>query len=214
MDRRNFLKSLGVGILAAAGGALTIRRSKASELMSESGKEFKGVLVDTTRCIGCRSCEEGCAQVHDLPIPDIADNSVFKEKRDTSTTQLTVVNRYKTEKGIIFVKRQCMHCGQPGCVAACLVKAMQKHVWAAGTAWSRAPSIYQSLNTIAGTLGSESAISAGKSGLPREESLPALRPVQRRHYSSGQRGSSSRNREGGSFVNLKNMSTIFTERMK
>ncbi len=96
-------------------------------MVSESGKEFKGVLVDTTRCIGCRSCEEACAQVHDLPVPNIGDESVFKEKRDTSTTQLTVVNRYKTDKGTFFVKRQCMHCGQPGCVAACLVKAMQKH---------------------------------------------------------------------------------------
>lgn len=127
MDRRRFLKSLGVGILGAAGGALTARRSKASEMVSESGKEFKGVLVDTTRCIGCRSCEEACAEVHGLPVPDIGDNSVFKEKRDTSTTQLTVVNRYETERGAFFVKRQCMHCGQPGCVAACLVKAMQKH---------------------------------------------------------------------------------------
>ena len=127
MDRRSFLKSLGIGILGAAGGSLTARSSKAAEMESDSGKEFKGVLVDTTRCIGCRSCEEACAQVHDLPIPDISDNSVFKEKRDTSTTQLTVVNRYKTDKGVFFVKRQCMHCGQPGCVAACLVKAMQKH---------------------------------------------------------------------------------------
>lgn len=127
MDRRSFLKSLGVGILGAAGGALTARRSKASEMVSESGKEFKGVLVDTTRCIGCRSCEEACAEVHGLPVPNISDNSVFQEKRDTSTTQLTVVNRFETEKGPFFVKRQCMHCGQPGCVAACLVKAMQKH---------------------------------------------------------------------------------------
>lgn len=127
MDRRRFLKSLGVGMLGAAGTALTARRLHAAEYSSESGEEFKGVLVDTTRCIGCRSCEEACAAAHDLPAPDIGDESVFKEKRDTSTTQLTVVNRYKTDKGIFFVKKQCMHCGQPGCVAACLVKAMKKH---------------------------------------------------------------------------------------
>jgi formate dehydrogenase iron-sulfur subunit len=125
MDRRGFLKSLGVGILGAAGTALTANRLNAQE--SSGGKEFKGVLVDTTRCIGCRSCEEACAEAHDLPVPDIGDESVFKEKRDTSITQLTVVNRYKTEKGVVFAKKQCMHCGQPGCVAACLVKAMKKH---------------------------------------------------------------------------------------
>jgi len=126
MDRRRFLKSLGAGILGAAGTALTAGRPNAAELISESGKEFKGVLVDTSRCIGCRSCEEACASVHDLPDPNIGDDSVFKERRDTSVTQWTVVNRHKTTKGEIFVKKQCMHCGQPGCVAACLVKAMKK----------------------------------------------------------------------------------------
>lgn len=126
MDRRRFLKSLGAGIVGAAGTALTARSPKAAEIMSEGGEEFKGVLVDTTRCIGCRSCEEACAEAHDLPVPDIGDESVFQEKRDTSTTQRTVVNRYETEKGEIFVKKQCMHCAQPGCVAACLVKAMKK----------------------------------------------------------------------------------------
>jgi formate dehydrogenase iron-sulfur subunit len=127
MDRRRFLKSLGAGMLGAAGTALTARKSNAEEMVSDSGTEFKGVLVDTTRCIGCRSCEEACAIAHDLPVPDIADESVFKQRRDTSPTQLTVVNRFETDKGITFVKRQCMHCGQPGCVAACLVKAMKKH---------------------------------------------------------------------------------------
>jgi formate dehydrogenase iron-sulfur subunit len=126
MDRRRFLRSLGAGMLGVAGTVLTAGRPNAAEIMSGSGKELKGVLVDTTRCIGCRSCEEACAEAHDLPVPDIGDESVFKEKRDTATTQWTVVNRYETEKGEIFVKRQCMHCAQPGCVAACLVKAMQK----------------------------------------------------------------------------------------
>jgi formate dehydrogenase iron-sulfur subunit len=127
MDRRGFLKSLGVSMLGMIGTAFTPSRPNAAAMGSDSGKEFKGVLVDTTRCIGCRSCEEACAAAHDLPVPDTADESVMNEKRDTSTTQLTVVNRYQTDKGIIFVKKQCMHCGQPACVAACIVKAMKKN---------------------------------------------------------------------------------------
>jgi Fe-S-cluster-containing dehydrogenase component len=127
MDRRSFLKSLGAGVLGVAGTALVGRRLHAAEIVTDSRTEFKGVLVDTTRCIGCRSCEEACAAAHDLPVPDTADESVFKAKRDTSITQLTVVNRFETNKGIIFVKKQCMHCGQPSCVAACIVKAMKKH---------------------------------------------------------------------------------------
>jgi Fe-S-cluster-containing dehydrogenase component len=85
-----------------------------------------GVLVDTTRCVGCRTCEAACADAHYLSVPNIDDSSVFNRERTTSVSQWTVVNRYETEKGEVFVKRQCMHCNQPGCVAACLVKAMQK----------------------------------------------------------------------------------------
>ena len=125
INRRTFLKALGAGMGGIAGGTLFTRGLKAEE-EGTGGKELVGVLVDTTRCIGCRSCELACAEAHGLPVPDVSDESVLEKKRDTSITQWTVVNRFKTDKGEVFVKRQCMHCNQPGCAAACLVKAMQK----------------------------------------------------------------------------------------
>ncbi len=125
IDRRSFLKVVGGGIAGAvSGNILTPGRLKAEEIPQL--KEFVGVLVDTTRCIGCRTCEAACAEANHLPVPDIGDNSVFEKERQTTESQLMVVNRYKTEKGEVFVKKQCMHCNQPACVAACLVKAMEK----------------------------------------------------------------------------------------
>jgi formate dehydrogenase iron-sulfur subunit len=125
IDRRSFLKVLGGGIAGVASGSiLSPSLLKAGEVASL--KPFLGVLVDTTRCVGCRSCEAACAEANHLPPPDIGDESAFEKERQTTVSQLTVVNRYKTEKGDVFVKRQCMHCNQPGCVSACLVKAMQK----------------------------------------------------------------------------------------
>ncbi len=125
IDRRSFLKVLGGGVAGAAlGSLLTPKRLKAEAIAPP--KQFVGVLVDTTRCVGCRSCEMACAEAHHLAVPDISDPSVFEKERKTTESQWTVVNRYKTEKGEIFVKTQCMHCNQPGCVAACLVKAMEK----------------------------------------------------------------------------------------
>jgi Fe-S-cluster-containing dehydrogenase component len=38
----------------------------------------------------------------------------------------TVVNEYNTSKGTVFIKKQCMHCNEPACVAACLTQAMHK----------------------------------------------------------------------------------------
>ncbi len=125
IDRRNFLKGMGAGIAGvASGGILTPGMLKAEE--APEGKEFIGVLVDTSRCIGCRSCEAACAEANNLPEPDIDDDSVFEKVRPTSVTQWTVVNRFETDEGEIFVKKQCMHCNQAACVAACLVKAMEK----------------------------------------------------------------------------------------
>jgi len=125
IDRRSFLKIIGGGLAGAAlGNVLTPRTSRAS--VAANPTEFMGVLVDTTRCVGCRSCEMACAEAHALSVPDISDSSAFSKERTTSVSQWTVVNRYETEKGEVFAKRQCMHCNQPGCVAACLVKAMEK----------------------------------------------------------------------------------------
>jgi Fe-S-cluster-containing dehydrogenase component len=48
------------------------------------------------------------------------------EERGTSPDRLTVVRAYDTERGRVTVKRQCMHCLQPACGAACLTAAMKK----------------------------------------------------------------------------------------
>jgi Fe-S-cluster-containing dehydrogenase component len=118
MKRRNFLQ------LAGAAGVTAAARPVAAQPVPD--KEFVGVLVDTTRCIGCRGCEVACAEAHDLPIPDVINDGALAKERPTSETQWMVVNRYQTTQGEVFVKKQCMHCWQPGCAAACLTNAMYK----------------------------------------------------------------------------------------
>jgi Fe-S-cluster-containing dehydrogenase component len=120
-ERRTFLKSLGAGIAGITGAKLfNPRKLHADE------KEFFGVLCDTTRCIGCRRCEAACAEANSLPAPNVEDKTVLGKSRQMSPKQWTVVNRHETSKGEVFVKKQCMHCAQPACVSACLVKAMKK----------------------------------------------------------------------------------------
>lgn len=130
MNRRDFLKVGATAALTATG-----TESRAED--KGNPEEFVGVLVDTTRCIGCRSCERACSLAHDLPVPDIEHDGALDKPRDTSDTQWTVVNRFSTSKGEVFVKKQCMHCWQPACAAACLTNAMYKTrrgpvVWRSG----------------------------------------------------------------------------------
>ena len=120
MDRRGFLKtSLVVG--AAALGS-----NKANAQDKRDPEEFVGILVDTTRCIGCRACEVACGEEHDLLVPDVLNDGALEEHRKTSVEQWTIVNKYETEKGDVFVKRQCMHCYQAACATACPTEAMVK----------------------------------------------------------------------------------------
>ncbi len=127
LDRRKFLK---LGVVTGAGavglGGGSGNKAEAAEAAAGEEEEFVGVLHDTTRCIGCRKCEAGCARANGLPVPDIDDKTVFHEVRDMRPDAWTVVNRFETEKGIVHVKKQCNHCNQAGCAAACLVRAMYK----------------------------------------------------------------------------------------
>jgi len=65
MDRRNFFKTLGVM------GASTIGVAALQAEETDGEKEFVGVLVDTTRCVGCQTCSEACAEANSLPEPDL-----------------------------------------------------------------------------------------------------------------------------------------------
>ena len=119
MDRRDFLK-----VTAVAGATLAAGEGRAEE--TAGSEEFVGVMVDTTRCIGCRSCEKACGAAHGLEVADVEHDGALASVRSTSERQWTVVNRFETSKGEVFVKKQCMHCWQPACAAACLTKAMLK----------------------------------------------------------------------------------------
>jgi len=120
VDRRQFF----IASATVAAGGVPNNNIKADS--AKEPKEFVGVLIDTTRCIGCRSCEVACSTTHNNFIPDTKVDNALETIRDTSDKQLTVVNHFKTAKGDVFVKKQCLHCWQPACAAACLVNAMLK----------------------------------------------------------------------------------------
>jgi len=65
-----------------------------------------------------------------LPKPKVPfedDDSLFEQLRDTSPGAFTVVNKYTVDKGVeITRKQQCMHCVEPACSSACIIRAMEK----------------------------------------------------------------------------------------
>ncbi len=131
INRRGFLR----GSLAATAAATISLGKKAEAASFEGYPNAMGVLVDLSRCVGCRSCEAACNKEQKLPAPEkpFNDFSVFDEmhhgqKRRTDETRYTVVNRYEIpgKDHPLFRKIQCNHCLEPACLTSCFVNAYTK----------------------------------------------------------------------------------------
>ena len=126
LNRRNLMKIAGA---AGAGAALT-GGALASTTTRGAAKNAVGVLVDTTRCVGCRACEAACSEANGLAAPEKpGDDAVFAARRRTGPTAFTVVNK-SSERSPAgeerYAKTQCMHCVTPACASGCVVKALEK----------------------------------------------------------------------------------------
>jgi Fe-S-cluster-containing dehydrogenase component len=125
LSRRTFIKFAG-----AAGAATIAARPARAEASGLRTVDTPAVLVDTTRCAGCRGCEAACSEANHLAEPAMAgQDAVFEKRRPTDVGVYTVVNRYPNPASpgdVRFVKRQCMHCVDPACASACLAKALEK----------------------------------------------------------------------------------------
>ncbi len=120
LTRRGFLKVAGV---TAGTGLARAATAAAGPAPVDAG--LPGVLVDTTRCAGCRACEGACAEANQNPAPHAADDMSLR--RDTSQHVFTVINQAEGPAGEPrFGKKQCMHCLAPACASACPVRAMDK----------------------------------------------------------------------------------------
>lgn len=128
-NRRRFLKGLiggaGLSVISPAGSAAVAKKSAFTDTPS--------VLVDVTRCIGCRACMRACKTANGLP--NETDLSVgfpvSWERQELRFDQWTVVNpetgaNAEGAEVARNVKNQCMHCLEPTCVSVCPVGALTK----------------------------------------------------------------------------------------
>ncbi len=131
ITRRDFLKYSGTSALALAAIPIFDQRALAKYLEPEAGGEQVGVLVDTTRCIGCRACQAACKKKNNLP----ADPQPLPERQtfpaQLSATTFSLVEFHQVggtgkNPDIRSVKKQCMHCVNPACASVCPVGAIIK----------------------------------------------------------------------------------------
>ncbi len=117
----------------------------------------KAILYDATLCIGCKACEQACAERNKLPY-----NDTIAAEQVQSAHKFTVVQA-KNDK---FMRRLCMHCEEPTCASVCPVGALRKT--------SAGPVIYEESRCM----GCRYCMAACPFGVPKyewEKALPAVR---------------------------------------
>ena len=106
--------------------ALEIRRSSASVLGSLSGLRRATTVakyIDTSTCIGCKACEVACQEWNDLKIVPTEQTGTYQTLPTLHADYWNLIrfNERDFDGGIVWLMRkdQCMHCDEPGCLAAC-----------------------------------------------------------------------------------------------
>lgn len=139
MTRRGFLRALGVGGVAVAGGALVPAGGRAAQerVQSSPGQEL-ATLHDLTKCVGCGACVDACRESNagkfpepEKPFPRMYPDRVkvadWSEKRDVDD-RLTPYNwlflqyaevEHQGQIHEVNIPRRCMHCQNPPCANLC-----------------------------------------------------------------------------------------------
>ncbi len=163
MDRRNFLKLSGVSL----GTALLGLRQAAPARASRAHINGMAMLYDSTKCIGCRACQNACKEWNGNP-PEADSGGLYDAPMELSADTWTLIQLAKPAGSDewAFLKRQCMHCLHPACVSACPVSALHQT--------EQGAVVYDSARCI----GCRYCMVACPFGIPKfewEESLPYIR---------------------------------------
>jgi len=89
------------------------------------------LLIDTSKCIGCKACQIACQQWHSLSSEDTAFTGSYQNPPDMSAANLTVTKFFEvvdTKLHWLFFKDQCRHCDKPPCREHCPLRAIVRQV--------------------------------------------------------------------------------------
>jgi Fe-S-cluster-containing dehydrogenase component len=106
INRRDFLKLVGVGAVAAVGMQI-VNKAGASGPVAK-GEHQWAMVIDQAKCKGCDYCIQACRAHNDID-PDNTWNPVFEDGEVNGEP--------------VFLSRPCMQCEKAPCVEVCPVGA-------------------------------------------------------------------------------------------
>ena len=119
VDRREMIERLGklgaAALVAALAAGSSLRPLVAAAKGTETAQKYRyGMVIDTRRCVGCRSCVAACKAENKTP-PDVAYMIVVEE----------ALGEHADDRPV-FLAKPCFHCEEPPCVPVCPVGATFK----------------------------------------------------------------------------------------
>ena len=91
------------------------------------------MLIDTSRCIGCKACQVACQQWHNKDAEDTVFTGSYTNPPEKSAANFNVVKFSEYENGnglkFLFFPDRCRHCVNPWCGVACPVNAIVQFPW-------------------------------------------------------------------------------------
>jgi formate dehydrogenase iron-sulfur subunit len=96
----------------------------------------KAILVDTSKCIGCRGCQVACKQWHGLEAEPTVFRGSYENPQDLSArtwrkVRFVEVVDQEGETEWRFLSDACKHCTDASCLAVCPTGALFRRPWGA-----------------------------------------------------------------------------------
>jgi formate dehydrogenase iron-sulfur subunit len=89
------------------------------------------MLIDESRCMGCRGCQVACKQWNDNPAEETHNWGSYENPVELSAITWTKIKFNEKVEGDevkwLFLKQGCMHCTQASCEAVCPTGAVRHH---------------------------------------------------------------------------------------
>ncbi len=129
VSRRTLLKTLAVGGAAGAAAALAGPADASTADAPPVPADARGLLYDSTLCIGCQTCTLACQRANGMPIEKsvrMVNGAPYDFPLDTSSDARTVIKLHEKGDRWAFMKMQCMQCLEPSCTKACMLGSLQK----------------------------------------------------------------------------------------
>jgi formate dehydrogenase iron-sulfur subunit len=91
----------------------------------------KGMIIDTTRCTGCRGCQSACKQWNLLPgiVTSFSETQTNPPALNAATYNRVEFYELTDDQGDLswhFAQKRCLHCLHPQCIETCTIDAITK----------------------------------------------------------------------------------------